>query len=150
MSTQKFTAYYVPRSPLVDQHGIPTTAYGNFFLLGLFNRTGAGTGIIPKVSPPLTATGTTIGEALQLIADWNYVTTVPANSGVAIAEALNLQPGNDIWVFNFGANPLNIYPPSASVVIDALGAGAPYVLTGGGGSRCFQCITSTQFSSYGN
>ena len=150
MSIQKYPAQFQPTASLVDQNGIPTTSYGRGFFLGLFNRTGQGNGIVPIVSAPLTATGSTIANALQLSADWNYVTTVGGGSGVAISSALNLQPGNDIWVFNFGANPLKIYPPNATTIIDALAAGAPYSLANGARSRCFQCLTATQFSSYGN
>lgn len=150
MSIQKFTAQFVPTGALVDSNGIPTTNYGRAFFLALFNRTGAGRGIVPAVSPPLTAQGATIADALQLTADWNYVTTVAAGAGVAISSALNLQPGNDIWVFNFGAHALAIYPPSANFAIDALAAGDPYSLPSGARSRCFQCLTATQFSSYGN
>lgn len=150
MSIQKYAAQFLPTAALVDQNGIPTTSYGRAFLLALFNRTGAGNGIIPIVSPPLTAIGLTIDDALQLSSDWNYVTTAEVGGAVVISSALNLQPGNDIWVFNFSANYLNVYPPSANVSIDALSAGSPYALPSGARSRCFQCLTATQFSSYGN
>lgn len=149
MSIQKFLANFIPTAPLVDSNGIPTINYGRPFLLGLWNRTGAGTGIVPVVSDPLTATGNAIGNALQLQDDWNDVETTPAGSGVAISSALNLQPGNNIWVFNGGVNNLNVYPPSAQAQIDALGNGAPYVLVPGK-LRCFQCWQSTQFRSYGS
>ena len=143
-------ALFNPRSQLVDQNGVPTTAYGQGFLRALNNRTGIGTGIVPIVSNPvLTATGSSISNALQLVADWNDVETTPAGSGVAISSQLNLQPGNDIWVFNGGVNNLNVYPPDADTQIDALGAGAPYVLVPGK-LRCFMCWQATQFRSYGN
>jgi hypothetical protein len=141
-----------PRSPIVDQNGVPTTAYGRGFLQALFARTGSGTGIVPSVTPAanlLIAAGSSIKDALQLTSDWNLVGTVPNNSGVAIASQLNLQPGNDIWVFNLDSNNLNVYPPSGSVIIDQLSAGSPYVLAAHR-SRCFQCLTATLFYSYGN
>ena len=94
MSISKFQAQFQQSGSLVDKNGIPTTAYGRAFLLALYNRTGAGTGIIPVVSAPLTATGTTIADALQLTADWNDIEVGAANTGVAIAAALNLAPGN--------------------------------------------------------
>jgi hypothetical protein len=150
VSIQKIPANFLPTGTLVNpSSGIPTTSYGWAFLNALFQRTGGGTGIVPSVSPPLTATGTTIANALQLTADWNNVTTVGTGTGVAIASGLNLQPGNDIWVFNSGANNLNVYPPSPQIIIDALGAGAPYVLVPGK-LRCFQCWTAVEFNSYGN
>lgn len=149
MSIQKFPAQFLPTAALVDKNGVPTTNYGRGFLLALFNRTGAGTGIVPAVSPPLAATGSTIADALQLTADWNNVQTVGAGTGVAIASALNLQPGNDIWVFNGGVNNLDVYPPDAVTIIDALAAGDAFVLAPGK-LRCFQCWSAAQFHSYGN
>jgi len=139
------------RAPLVDpQTGIPTTSYGRGWLQAIDTRTGAGTGIVPKVSnPTVTAAGIAINDAFQLTADWNDIEGGPANSGVAIASALDLQPGNDIWVFNGTATNKNVYPPNAQTQIDALGAGMPYVL-GAGKLRCFQCWQATQFHSYGN
>lgn len=141
-------ALFNPRSQLVDQNGVPTTAYGQGFLRSLYNRTGLGTGIVPIVSPPLTATGASIADALALTADWNDIEAGAANTGVIIAEALNLQPGNDIWVANGTGTNKYVYPPSAAVQIDALGNGTPFQLTPGQ-LRCFQCWTATQFRSYG-
>lgn len=150
MSISKFQALFNDRSPLVDEQGIPTTSYGRGFFQALFQRSGAGTGIVPKVSNlTITAVGTTIADAFQLTADWNDIEAGAANSGVAIATALGLQPGNDIWVFNGTATNKNVYPPDSQTQIDALGAGLPYVL-GAGKLRCFQCWQATQFHSYGN
>ena len=142
-------ALFNARSQLVDANGLPTVAYGRGFLQALFTRTGVGSGIVPVVSPALMATGTNIGTALQLAADWNNVTTTTAGTGVAIAALLNLQPGNDIWVVNAGANNLQVYPPNATTQIDALGNGVAYTLAAGK-LRCFQCWTATQFYSYGS
>ena len=36
---------------LVDQYGIPTIGYGRAFFLGLYNRSGLGTGIVPMLLP---------------------------------------------------------------------------------------------------
>jgi hypothetical protein len=149
VSIQKFTAQFNPTSPLVDSQGIPILGYGRAFFLALFNRTGQGTGIVPIVSDPISATGATIADAFQLENDWNNVTNIPAGTGVAISSALSLQPGNDIWVMNAGAGDLNVYPPDTKTQIDALGAGGPYVLHPGK-LRCFQCWASNQFYSYGN
>lgn len=143
------SAQFIPTAALVDQNGIPTTAYGRGFLQATWVRGGSGTGIVPVVSAPLTAAGTTIETALQLAEDWNNVATAAAGSGVAIAAQLNLQPGNDIWVFNAAANTVKVYPPSPTTQIDALGNGTPYSLTPGK-LRCFKCWAATQFHSYGN
>jgi hypothetical protein len=142
-------AQFIPTAAVVDpKTGIPTTAYGRGLLSAFFGRTGLGTGIVPIVSPPLTAMGNVIGNALQLAADWNDVAIVAVGAGVAIAAQLNLQPGNDIWVCNRGANSVKVYPPSGATVIDALAAGAPFVLASGK-LRCFQCWP-TRFNSFGN
>jgi hypothetical protein len=157
-------ALFQPRAPLVDVQGIPTSGYGRGFLQALYTRTGSGTGIVPIVSDPLTATGVSIADALQLTADWNDIEDGTVNTGVAIPTAVSvvpnpasiiasstsgLQPGNDIWVFNGTPTLKFVYPPDAQTQIDALGPGIGYQL-GAGKLRCFQCWRATQFHSYGN
>ena len=153
MSIGKFQAEFNPRAPLVDpSDGIPHGTTGSPVLNALVQRTGGGTGIVNKVTPstaPLVATGATMDDALPLTTDWNHVGTVPPGSGVQIAPALTLQPGNDIWVFNNHVNNLNVYPPDTDTQFDGLGNGQPYVLPPGK-TRCFQCWAPTQFNSYGN
>jgi hypothetical protein len=145
VSIQGFIYQFRPNSKLVDPStGIPI-ADGIDALNALFNRTGKGTGIIPIVSGPLVAAGVDQSSALGLSNDWNYVATVTAGSGVQI---LPLKPGNDIEVFNAGANALNVYPPTGSQ-IDALGINAPYVLNPGK-LRIFQCWQIALFISLGN
>ena len=146
MSIQGFSYNYDLRRKLVDQNGVPFQD-GRDLLLALFNRTGAGTGIIPKVSPvPLIATGSTIADALGLVTDWNLIGIVAAGTGVAIPP---LKPGNDIEVFNGGANALKVYPFSSTAQIDALGNGAAFSLAPGK-LRIFQCWTLSLLISYGN
>lgn len=122
------------------------TRIGSYFLLALWNRTGTGTGIVPKVSDPLVAAGASIADALMLVTDWNLVGTVAAGTGVQI---LPLKPGNDIQVYNNGANALLIYPPDANTQIDALGNGVAFSLAPGK-LRIFECWTLNQFVTYGN
>lgn len=148
MSISKFQAQFQPRAALVDSNGLPTTSYGFGLIRALWLRTGGGTGIVPQVSDPITATGTTINDAFQLSDDWNLVTVVPLGAGVAISSELGLQPGNDIWVYNSSANDLSVYPPS-NAIIDQLAVGVPYNLLPNR-LRCFQCWQSTLFLSYGN
>jgi hypothetical protein len=143
-----------PTAPLVDQNGVLLKDSGKPFLLTIYNRTGGASGVVPSQSQPIIASGSSIADAFGLSNDWNDVETVAPGTGVAIAAALNLQPGNDIWVFNGGANNLNVYPPSALIVIDALAAGNAFVLAPGK-LRCFQCWqtkdgASITFRSYGN
>jgi hypothetical protein len=80
-----------------------------------------------QVKTGIVAAGTRIDTATPIQADWNEVATVPANSGVVM---LQLAPGQDVIVWNAGANALNVYPdPTYS--IDTLAVGAPYVLAVG-------------------
>lgn len=127
MGIQHYSAQYTPTTPIVDpKTGIPNVTSGRV-ILALFNRTGGGTGIVPKVSGPLVATGTSVINALGLAADWNLVVTTPPGSGVMITSLLNLQPGNSIIVFNLGVNGLLVYPP-ADFKINFLAIGNPYTL----------------------
>jgi hypothetical protein len=142
-------ALFQPRGALVDAQGIPTSAYGRGFLQALDVRSGSGTGIVPIVSGPLTATGATVADSLQLAADWNFIAAGAANSGVQISPLLDLQPGNDIWVFNNTGNNKKVYPPNPQTQIDALGPGVEFDLAHGQ-LRCFMCWQATQFLSYGN
>ena len=58
----------------------------------------------------LTATGTTQSDALELIAQYNEVTTTASGTGVVLYAAL--AQGDSQAVYNAGANPLTVYPPS--------------------------------------
>lgn len=144
MSIQRFARNFFGAGPFVNTDGA-LTVDASRFLLALFNRTGMGNGIVPVVSDLLIAAGMTAADALQLTADWNLVATVAAGSGVQI---LLLKPGNDIEVYNSGANNLKIYPPTG-LQIDALGVDQPYVLAAGK-LRIFQCWGLTQLYSLGN
>lgn len=154
MSIQSFAQNFDPRNPLVDPAtGIPTTNYGRALLLALWNRTGLGTGIVPKVTgadpsgPPglLVAEGTTQADALAVTSDWNWFGTVAIGTGAIIPP---LKPGNDIQFQNGGAHSLNIYPP-IGYQIDALAVNAPFVLAAGK-LRIFECWSLTQLFSFGN
>jgi hypothetical protein len=159
MSIKHIPAHFIPSAPVVEPTtGTPTVAHGRAFMQAMHQRTGGGTGIVPQVTPQtslLKATGTGMNDALGLTQDWNHVGTVPAGTGVQIAPELALQAGNDIWVFNNGANNLNVFPPDGQTQIDALAVGDPFVLAPGK-SRCFQCLATSGggqngiFSSYGN
>jgi hypothetical protein len=73
-------------------------------------------------SKGLTATGTVQGNAFALPADVNKFGTVGAGSG-AILPAMN--GGDEITVFNGGANALLIYPPVGGI-INGLSANTAY------------------------
>jgi hypothetical protein len=146
MSIRSFGIFFKPTSAIVIPASGRLTEPGIDLINALYLRTGAGTGIVPQVSAALAAKGASIADALLLAADWNYIGTTPAGSGVLI---MPLKPGNDVEIWNAGANNLNVYPPSAVIQIDALGAGSPYVLVPGK-LRAFQCWTTNQFLSFGN
>ena len=68
----------------------------------------------------LTATGTSAGDATQLTYVYNNVTTVGSGAGVKLPQA---EMGETIIVRNGGANPLTVYPYSASNTINNAGFG---------------------------
>lgn len=146
MSIQSYAYQYQQLRKFVSDDGT-LTADSRDLLLALINRTGGGTGIVPKVNDtgtaPIVTTGTTIADAVMLTTDWNWVTTVPAGTGVLI---LPLKPGNDIKVYNGGANLLRVYPFNAQSQINALGPGTPYQLAAGS-KATFECWSLTQLFS---
>lgn len=72
-------------------------------------------------SGSLTATGTTIADALALVNLVNLVGTAAAGTGVRLPDA---PIGQLVVVQNNGANALNVFPPSASGTINGGTAGA--------------------------
>jgi hypothetical protein len=93
------------------------------------------------VASGLTATGTTQATALPLGADCCDFTTVPAGSG-CILPAMN--PGDDITIFNGGANALLVYPPVGGQ-IKSLGTNAGYSVATATPLCFVQCITPTLY-----
>ncbi len=76
----------------------------------------------------LTATGTTIADALALANDLNVVGTTASGTGVKLQLA---EAGDYIYVHNLGANALLVYPNTATEVINALSAGAAFSVGAG-------------------
>lgn len=133
-----------PQTPMTDRAGRHTKD-ARFWHLAIWKRTGGGTGIVPQVSPNLTATGTKASDALALLHDWNIFATVPAGSG---AHLPILSLGQDVQVFNSDpANALLLYPGTQA--IDALGVGVPYSLPAGK-TRTFQATAMGVLYSTGN
>ena len=150
MSAQAFaTNFPAPKTPLVDKGGLATQD-GRFLWLAFFNRTGGADGIIPIVSgTPLSPNKQLLvaagANALPLTDDWNYFGTV----GAGLACLLQIKsPGQDVKVFNGGANPLAIFPPPG-FQIDALAVNAAFSLAAGK-MRTFECWSVTQLVSWGN
>jgi hypothetical protein len=85
--------------------------------------------------------GTTQANALPLGADNNAFSTVGAGTG-AILPAMN--PGDDVTVYNGGANALLIYPPVGGM-IKGLGVNAGYSLAVATPLCYIVCITPTLY-----
>ncbi len=92
------------------------------------------------VAPALTATGTTQATAYAMTAADNEFTTVAANTGAVLYAG---SPGDSQLVYNGGANPITVYPPSGSEIND-LGANTG-VLIPSNTSCIFKCMTSTRW-----
>lgn len=69
-----------------------------------------------SVATGLTATGTTITDALQLTAFVSLLGTVAASTGVKLPSAWPI--GQIGFVYNGGANALNLFPPTATIKIN--------------------------------
>jgi hypothetical protein len=61
----------------------------------------------------LTATGTSAGDALQLVYVFTSVDTTPPNSGVKLPPT---EMGASVVVSNSGAHSLTVYPPTGSTL----------------------------------
>jgi hypothetical protein len=108
---------------LFDKYGRMTPT-GSRFHRAIFDRTGAGSGIIPSVLQGLIAQGNSQTTAAMLQEDWNHIGTVVAGTGVQVP---NLKVGQEVYVANDGANTLRIYPPGGWT-IDANPINSPYML----------------------
>src|SRR2546423_1257319 len=73
----------------------------------------------------ISAAGTTQATATELTNAINEVTTVAANAGVILPS--KGYKGDDMYIFNAGANPLNVYPP-VGMRLNALSLNAPMLL----------------------
>ena len=105
---------------------------------------GTAQGINGRVATGLTAAGTVIGDALDLNATVNVVSTVAAGSGV---QLYSMQIGDEMEVYNAGANPLTVYPDSATVAINQLAVGVGVVLPVSTGCK-YRKVSATQIIGY--
>ena len=78
-----------------------------------------------QVQSAVTAAGTTITGATDLTASINVVTTAAANSGVQVP---NGEIGDEVEILNLGANAVTVYPDASANQINALSAGAGFLL----------------------
>lgn len=84
----------------------------------------------------VTAAGTSAGNATQLTFVYNNVTTVGSGAGVKLPQA---EMGETIIVRNGGANPLTVYPYSASDSINNAGFNTVNTEC----SAMFYCVSNT-------
>lgn len=78
-----------------------------------------------QVQSAVSAAGTVIGDATDLTASINVVTTAAASSGVQLP---NVQIGDSVEILNLGANAVTVYPDTTSGQINALSAGSGFSL----------------------
>jgi hypothetical protein len=67
-----------------------------------------------NVSTGLTATGSTQATALALPASINAISTAAASTGVILPS--NATSGDEIEVYNGGANAVTVYPPVGGTI----------------------------------
>lgn len=96
------------------------------------------------VATGLTAAGTAIGDALDLNATVNVVSTVAAGAGV---QLYSMQVGDEMEVYNGGANALLVYPDSATVAINQLAVGSGHTLATNTGCK-YRKVSSTQIVAF--
>lgn len=96
--------------------------------------------ICQDTATAVSAAGTTQGTATELTAADSEVTTVGAGAGVVLSS--KLAPGDEQSVFNAGANPLKVYPPTG-FKINALAANTAMTLAVN--TACiFKCVSTTR------
>lgn len=74
-----------------------------------------------QVNSAVSAAGTTISDATQLDKTVNFLSTVASGTGVKL---FNGDIGDDVYVYNGGANTATVYPHSSAGIINQLSAGA--------------------------
>jgi len=100
------------------------------------------TTLLQTQSAAITAAGATQGTATSAPSRYNIVTTVASSTGVILP--LPVTPfGNEIYIANRGANPLNIYPNTGAAIVNGA-ANAPVVLPVGQ-EATFVCTSVTQW-----
>lgn len=95
-----------------------------------------------SVNSAVSAAGTTQSDSTELTASLNVVSTVAASSGVRV---FNGPIGDSQVIYNSGANPLKVYPPTTgSQKFNQLSANAAFTLQTNTGCLV-QKVTSTQW-----
>lgn len=105
---------------------------------------GSAQAINGRVATGLTATGTTISDALDLNATVNVFSTVASGTG---AQLYSMQVGDQMEVYNGGANALLVYPDQTTVAINQLSVGTGMILPINTGCK-YRKVSSTQIVAY--
>lgn len=97
-----------------------------------------------SVATGLTAAGTVITNALDLNATINVLSSVASGAGV---QLYSMQVGDEMEVYNGGANQCLVYPDSATVAINQLSVGTGMVLPVNTGCK-FRKVSATQIIAF--
>ena len=84
-----------------------------------------------------TATGTTQATAFPISAATTVFGTAPASSGAVLPT---LSAGDEVWVTNYGANTLTVYPPVGGAINN--GSANAGVSIAANGTTAFKCVSS--------
>lgn len=97
-----------------------------------------------SIATALTAAGTVITDALDLVADTNVIGTCASGAGVQLPSC---EIGDSCEVYNGGANSCKVYPEASGSTINGLTAGAAFLL--GTNTSCFvRKITSSRWIAF--
>ena len=97
-----------------------------------------------QINSAVTAAGTTISDATDLVSSINVVTTAAASSGVQLPA---VEIGDEVEILNLGANAVTVYPDGATSQINALSAGSGFLLATNTSVKCRK-FTSTRWAGY--
>jgi hypothetical protein len=98
--------------------------------------------IVGTMANTLAAAGSTQGTATALgNDDYNIFTTVAASTGAILPS--NLSASDEMWVANYGANSLSVYPPTGGKINN--GSANAAVAVAAGKNASFICIDGTNF-----
>jgi len=108
------------------------------------HSSGGAKAINGQVSSSVTAAGTVISDAFDLIASVNILTTVASGAGVQLPSG---EVADSVEILNLGANAATIYPDSTSGRINQLTAGAGFLLPINTAVTCKK-FTSTRWMAW--
>lgn len=105
--------------------------------------TKASTAVAEPYTTGITAEGTVIGDATALTSVTNVITTAAASTGVKLWDA---PLGSEVFVYNGGANTVNVWPTGASDTING-GSGGAAITIAAGKARIFKRLSATAWYS---